>query len=218
VQCPAGGDRGAAPHAADGHRRLPREKARRWPSGPPGPAAGRDAHGCLPASGARWLASGVAAWSQAPRLTGAGWSGRRAGSIALRALRGVVEGGASQDAHAPGLVPSFRWAPQALWQGGGRQPIAHEAVSSGLVSPARSPNIWEGSRKVPGEGSATRCRPRDHIRPHASCYPPSPRLAYSLFLACLTCLVRYSINRLISRCCLTGFTKVQFHCVFFCQF
>jgi hypothetical protein len=58
-----------------------------------------------------------------------------------------------------GLVPSFRGYPQALGKGGGIKPIAHEAVSSGLVRPSLSPNIWDVSRKVPGEGSATCCGP-----------------------------------------------------------
>lgn len=62
-----------------------------------------------------------------------------------------------------GLVPSFRWYPHALWQRCGIKPIAHEAVSSCLVSPSLSQNIWEVSRKIPGEGAATCCRPRDHI-------------------------------------------------------
>ncbi len=63
-----------------------------------------------------------------------------------------------------GLVPIFGWYTQSLWKGWRIKPIAHDAVSSCLVSPSLSQNIWEVSRKVAGEGSATRCRPRDHIR------------------------------------------------------
>ena len=32
------------------------------------------------------------------------------------------------------------------------------------MRPSLSQHLWEVSRKVPREGSATRCRPRDHIR------------------------------------------------------
>jgi hypothetical protein len=63
-----------------------------------------------------------------------------------------------------GLVPLFRWYPQSLGKGGGIKPIAHDTVSPRLGSPSLSQNIWEVSRKVAGEGSATRCSPRDHIR------------------------------------------------------
>src|SRR5262245_26012037 len=51
-----------------------------------------------------------------------------------------------------------------LWKRYGIKHIAHDAVSSCLVSPSLSQNIWEVSRKVPGGGSATCCRPRDHIQ------------------------------------------------------
>ena len=63
-----------------------------------------------------------------------------------------------------GLVPLFSWYAQALWKGCGIKHLAHDAVSSCLVSPSLSHNIWEVSRKVAGEGSATYAQPCDHIQ------------------------------------------------------
>ena len=89
AQAPDGGATGAVPHPPDGHRHIPRARARRGREVPTGPGAGREAQGCLPASVARRLASVAGAWAQAPLVTGAGWSGRRAGASALRKWSGV---------------------------------------------------------------------------------------------------------------------------------
>jgi hypothetical protein len=61
-----------------------------------------------------------------------------------------------------GLLPIRRYG-AFLWKGGRITHVAHEALASGLVSASLSQNLWEVSRKGVGAGSATRCRPRDHI-------------------------------------------------------
>ena len=76
----------------------------------------------------------------------------------------ALEEGAQHQTHTHRrLVPGFHWYPEALWQGCGLKHIAHDAVSSCFVSAFLSQNIWEVSRKVAAEGSATLFRPRDHI-------------------------------------------------------
>ena len=63
-----------------------------------------------------------------------------------------------------GLWPLCSWYAASLWKGDRIKHGAHDAISSCLVSPSLSQNIWEVSRKVAGEGSAPCCRPRDHIQ------------------------------------------------------
>jgi len=69
--------------------------------------------------------------------------------------------------HARGsLPPLFSWDAASIRKGNRikQKQCTHGAVASSLVSPSLSQNIREVSRKVAGEGSATCCRPRDHIR------------------------------------------------------
>src|SRR5262249_50051409 len=104
-----------------------------------------------------WMARGTTFASRLPSLGGLPPSlalcRRRIGCRWPARVRGVLvsscferfqafEEGEHHTTHTHrGLVPIFSWYPQALWEGCGIKPIAHDAVSSCLVRPSLSQNI-----------------------------------------------------------------------------
>lgn len=81
----------------------------------------------------------------------------------LESFQAFEEGEHDKTHTQRGLLPIFSREAVSLWKGCGITCLSRDVVSSGLVSPSLSQNGWQVSKKVEGEGSSARCRPRDHI-------------------------------------------------------